>query len=169
MADEKEESEEKGPNIILVIIGTALVTLLLGGGVLFAMGIFDSAGSSSTEAVAETAEVSEAMNKPKAPQVEIQTIFDDSVSLRRGGKLVFKLVAEIPEEKKSKDALMRSLPKIQHELIMHMSNYQKGDLEGRSRKEDVLALVKQNIEKKYKSKESNFVINALYFTKFDVQ
>tara|TARA_B100000683_G_scaffold254851_1_gene273825 strand:- start:452 stop:958 length:507 start_codon:yes stop_codon:yes gene_type:complete len=168
MADEKEESEEKGPNIILVVIGTALITLLLGGGALFAMGVFDSTESSS-EGTEETAEKSESMNKPKAPQVEIETIFDDSVSLKGGAKLVFKLVAEIPEDQKSKDALVRSLPKIQHELIMHMSDYQKGDLEGRSRKEDVLELVLGIINKKYKTKESNFVINALYFTKFDVQ
>ena len=168
MADEKEETEEKGPNIILVVIGTALVTLLLGGGALFAMGTFDSteASSGGTE---ETAEKSEAMDNPKAPQVEIEQIFDDSVTLDGGSKLVFRLVAEIPKDQKSKDALVRNLPKIQHELIMLMSDYEKDDLEGRSRKEDVLEIILGNINKKYKTKESNFVINALYFTKFDVQ
>ena len=63
MADEKEESEEKGPNIILVVIGTALVTLLLGGVALFAMGIFDSTESSS-EGTVETAEKSESAVAP---------------------------------------------------------------------------------------------------------
>ncbi|MAA80180.1 MAG: hypothetical protein CL916_13080 [Deltaproteobacteria bacterium] len=169
MADEKDETEEKGPNVILIIIGTALVTLLLGGGVLFAMGVFDSSAQPSSTDTVETAEKSEAMDNPKAPQVEIEQIFDDSVTLDGGSKLVFRLVAEIPKEKKSKDALIRSLPKIQHELIMHMSSYEKGDLEGRSKKEDVLEVILGNINKKYKTKESNFVINALYFTKFDVQ
>ena len=168
MADEKEDTEEKGPNVILIVIGTALITLLLGGGALFAMGFFDSAqpAASDTE---ETAEKSEAMDNPAAPQVEIEQLFDDSVTLDGGSKLVFRLVAEIPKEQKSKDALTRSLPKIQHELIMLMSNYEKGDLEGRSKKEDVLEIILDNINKKYKTKESNFVINALYFTKFDVQ
>ena len=168
MADEKEDKEEKGPNVILIVIGTALVTLLLGGGVLFAMGIFDSSQPSSTDTV-ETAERSEAMDNPQAPQVEIEQLFDDSVTLDGGSKLVFRLVAEIPKEKKSKEALVRSLPKIQHELIMHMSNYEKDQLEGRAKKEDVLEQILDTINKKYKTKESNFVINALYFTKFDVQ
>ena len=168
MADEKEDKEEKGPNVILIVIGTALVTLLLGGGALFAMGIFDSSQPSSTDTV-ETAEKSEAMDNPQAPQVEIEQLFDDSVTLEGGSKLVFRLVAEIPKEKKSKEALVRSLPKIKHELIMHMSNYEKDDLEGRAKKEDVLEVVLDTINKKYKTKESNFVINALYFTKFDVQ
>ena len=168
MADEKEEKEEKGPNIILVVIGTALVTLLLGGGALFAMGFFDSTElpSGGNE---PTAERTEAMENPQAPQVEIESLFDDSVTLDGGSKLVFKLVAEIPKDQKAKDALLRSLPKIQHELIMHMSDYEKGDLEGRKKKEDVLEVILKNINKKYQTKESKFVINALYFTKFDVQ
>ena len=64
---------------------------------------------------------------------------------------------------------MRSLPKIQHELIMHMSDYQKDDLEGRKKKEMSWKSSSKNINKKYQTKESKFVINALYFTKFDVQ
>ena len=50
-----------------------------------------------------------------------------------------------------------------------MSNYEKDDLEGRIKKEDVLEIILDNINKKYKTKESHLAINALYFTKFDVQ
>ena len=45
MADKNEEVESKGPNIILIVLGTFLITLLLGGGALFAMGVFDSSAS----------------------------------------------------------------------------------------------------------------------------
>ena len=168
MADENEEVEQKGPNIILIVVGTALATLLLGGGVLFGMGVFDSSPE-EPEAKEETAENNAEPSKPKAPQVEIEQLFDDGVTLKDGAKLVFRLVAEIPKEEKSKNALMRNLPKIQHELILLMSDYKKVDLQGRRKKEDVLDLIKDRVEKKYKNNDSKFVINALYFTKFDVQ
>lgn len=168
MADENEEVEQKGPNIMLVVIGTALVTLLLGGGALFAMGVFDS-GSAVAQEPEQTAEKSEGLSNPKAPAVEITDLFDDGVTLRDNTKVVFKLVAEIPKEDKSKNALIRNLPKIQHEIILLMSDYEKESLTGRSKKEDILELILKRITKKYKSPDSNFVINALYFTKFDIQ
>jgi len=168
MADENEEVVQKGPNIILVVVGTALVTLLLGGGGLFAMGVFDSETSAPQESE-KTAENSEQLSNPKAPAVEIEKLFDDGVTLRDGSKLVFTLVAEIPKEDKSKNALIRNLPKIKHEIILLMSDYKRESMKGRSKKEDILELIMKRINKKYKTPESNFVINALYFTKFDIQ
>ena len=168
MADENEEVEKKGPNIMLVVLGTAVITLLLGGGGLFAAGVFDSSPSQEVASEA-TAEKNEGMSKPKSPNVEIEEIFNDSVTLKDNSKLVFRIVAEIPKEDKMKEELLRRLPALQHEIILYISSFSREEFSGRNKKVDTLNRIQSNIQKYFTTRDIKVTINALYFTKFDLQ
>ena len=168
MADENEEVEKKGPNIMLVVLGTALTTLLLGGGGLFAAGVFDSSPSEEVASEA-TAEKTEGLNKPKSPNVEIEEIFNDSVTLKDNSKLVFRIVAEIPKDDKMKDELVRRLPAIQNDIILYISSFSREEFSGRSKKVDTLNRIQTNTQRYFNTRDIKVTINALYFTKFDLQ
>lgn len=168
MADKIEEVESKGPNIILIVLGTILITLLLGGGVLFALGIFDSTASISSSSE-ETAEQTEEIGKPRSPNVVIEEIFDDSVTLRDNSKLIFRIVAEIPKDEKQLQELQRRLSAIQNEIILHISDQNREQFTGRNKKVEILKLIRLRIEKLLRSRDIKITINELYFTKFDLQ
>ena len=168
MADKNEEVESKGPNIILIVLGTFLISLLLGGGALFAMGVFDSSASVASPSE-ETAEQTEEINKPRSPNVVIEEIFDDSVTLRDNSKLIFRVVAEIPKDEKQLQELQRRLSAIQNEIILHISDQNREQFTGRNKKVEILKLIRHRIDKLLRSRDIKITINELYFTKFDLQ
>ena len=159
MADEAENEEaKKGLNPIVA----GLVGLLIGAGIIAGLGfagvIFG--GAATTPAVAEAGTQSEAVINPADPKQEIESLFDETIKLSDERNLTLTIVADVPIE--SLKEFQTNKQKIQHEIILLVSDKSSNDLSGRRGKMDLLNDIKVRIKNK------KLTVNELYYTKFEM-
>ena len=167
MANENEEVEKKGPNVILVALITMILTALLVIGGLFAINP-NLLGGDTEKVSQDTAEDSTAMKNPKAPSHKIVELFDGMVTIRENRHLNFRLVVDIPDEKKQEEGFTRSKEILQNEVIQYVSNQTPSKFEGSAGKQETLEELKLRFNRVKKIKKLEFSINELYFTKFEL-
>ena len=166
MANENEEVEKKGPNVILVALITMILTALVVIGGLFA--INPNLLGGEEEKVQDTAEETQAVANPKAPSHKIVELFDGMVTIRENRHLNFRLVVDIPDEKTQEENFTRSKEILQNEVIQFVSNQTPSKFEGSAGKKETLEELKIRFNQIKKIKKLDFSIYELYFTKFEL-
>lgn len=168
MAEENEEVENKGPNIVLVVLLSVLGTALAVVAILFVLKPSFLQADSASPSTSDTAEKSEAVANPKAPTHKIIEVFDGMVRLKDGHHLNFRLVADIPNNQKQVDTFNDKKDVMQNEIIMFVSSQSEKFFVGRKGKMEALSEIRSRLNKVNNNNNINISIKALYFSKFEL-
>ena len=132
MADEAENEEaKKGLNPIVA----GLVGLLLGAGIIAGLGFAGIIFGGETKTVVVDGSESEAVINPSDPKQQIEALFDESIKLEDERNLTLTIVADVPMD--SLKEFQTNKQKIQHEIILLVSDKTSNDLSGRRGKMDL--------------------------------
>ncbi|MEC7985334.1 MAG: flagellar basal body-associated FliL family protein [Myxococcota bacterium] len=157
MADEAENEEaKKGLNPIVA----GLAGLLLGAGVIAGLGFAGVLFGSATKTVVVEGSESEAITNPADPKQQIEALFDETIKLEDERNLTLTIVADVPID--SIKEFQTNKQKIQHEIILLVSDKTSNELSGRRGKMDLLNDIKVRIKNK------KLTVNELYYTKFEM-
>ena len=158
MADEAENEDAKGglnpivAGLMGLLLGATIIAVLGFTGILFG-------GETKTVVVTEGSD-SEAVANPAAPNQQIEPLFNETIKLEDERNLTLTIVADVPVD--SLDDFKTNRQKIQHEIILLVSDQNASDLAGRSGKMNLLESIKVRIAKK------KIKVNEQYYTKFEM-
>jgi|GEM_PF-4883748 len=165
MADEAEVTENKGPNIIVVVLITMIGTLILSLGGLYATGML---GQSQTVEQSDptTVEKSQEMSDPEAPDRVIVELFSGMITLKDNKHLSFRLVADLAKDEEPQ--LTKHLEAIQNMIILYVSDMTEQNFEGRRGKMKALEEIKIRVDTIIRERKLKIKVNDLYLTKFEL-
>ena len=166
MADEAEVAEQKGPNVVVVVLLTVILTLLLSVGGLYFAGMLSTGEQASQPEQATAEKSSPEMNKPEAPDRAIVEMFSGMITLKDNKHLSFRLVAEVGKEEK--EVVEKHMEALQNMIILYTSDLSSQSFEGRRGKMKALDEIKLRVNSILRERKLKIKVNDLYLTKFEL-